>query len=818
MYLVNDDLSIYVTRGDILCFTVDAVDEDTGNPYEFQPGDIVRMKVYGKKDAENVVMQKDFPVAAKTDSVGIFLTESDTKIGDVISKPTDYWYEIELNPFTNPQTIIGYDEDGAKIFKLFPEGRDLVEDEPVDPEDIPVVDADLSLLSSRPVENKAIARAITLLQNDVLAVDKRLTAKVKANEKNGNELTERFNNLIAMDNPSLSQSLEYLEAITEETKAKIDGSIKSDGVFSTITVNWREANQVYGGTTMDMFIIPVDCRPWETGLVHTEDGLEYRINYDTAKSRYYMSIKAQDSVTVAPSGAGTVTMSYALYDYELKDARVGADGIAYATVGEAVRGTAEMFVGLNGVEQVAPKNIYGVKRSCENLFDTATPCARGRYVFEADGRMWWEDSENLDTYIIEVDGESKYSFTNCRTAVVVEADKKTIVRGLSNPTLDITTIDSSGGAYILFSFNPTRFYVGEYMISKGEALEDAEYEMPEWTGVPALNRRVDNALKEQNVIFAPCVEGDLADGEALILNARTNVRKNEIISFYGDIESLGTLEVGLSNSEDSVVRSAYVTVDKTSVTTCFNYSGEVTEAHGLNIGENIVVTLANDGATLTVTVISNGDTYRKTVDYFRFALSNPYCKMYGGAAANCKLSWNAFDIKKRIWMFGDSYFSMTSNSRWMSYLHNDRYADNALISSHAGANSKEAWTSFETLCGYGLPKMVVWCMGMNDGSDSVGATTWYTYRDRLIAFCEENNIVPVFATIPTVPTFNHEEKNAWIRASGYRYIDFAKAVGADSSGVWFDGMLSADGVHPTVKGAKNLYGRFMADFPEITVK
>ena len=70
-------------------------------------------------------MQKDFPVASDTQSVEISLTMEDTKIGDIISKPEDYWYEIELNPETNPQTIVGYDEDGPKVFKLFPEGGEM---------------------------------------------------------------------------------------------------------------------------------------------------------------------------------------------------------------------------------------------------------------------------------------------------------------------------------------------------------------------------------------------------------------------------------------------------------------------------------------------------------------------------------------------------------------------------------------------------------------------------------------------------------------------------------------------------------------------
>ena len=157
MFTINDDLSIHATRGDTVFFTVTA--EENGVPYYFEAGDVLRMKIFGKKDAESVVLEKCFPVTARTDRFTILLTEEDTKIGDVISKPRDYWYEIELNPFTNPQTIIGYDEDGPKVFKLFPEGKD---SEVVNPEPrvIAAMDDELDMTSTRPVQNQAIARAI----------------------------------------------------------------------------------------------------------------------------------------------------------------------------------------------------------------------------------------------------------------------------------------------------------------------------------------------------------------------------------------------------------------------------------------------------------------------------------------------------------------------------------------------------------------------------------------------------------------------------------------------------------------------------------
>ncbi|MBO5006984.1 MAG: hypothetical protein J6C89_06020 [Clostridia bacterium] len=123
MFQVNEDNSIYATRGDTVYLSISA--ENNGEAYTFEPGEVLRIKIYGKKKCEDVVLQKDFPVTAATQRVDIILEEADTKLGEVISKPKDYWYEVELNPFDNPQTIIGYDENGAKVFKLFPEGADI---------------------------------------------------------------------------------------------------------------------------------------------------------------------------------------------------------------------------------------------------------------------------------------------------------------------------------------------------------------------------------------------------------------------------------------------------------------------------------------------------------------------------------------------------------------------------------------------------------------------------------------------------------------------------------------------------------------------
>lgn len=114
---------INLTRGDEVLIEINAQNED-GTDYIFKVEDVVRFKVFKAKDCNCVELQKDVKVETEGTSVNVTLTKDETKIGELINKPVKYWYEVELNPETSTQTIIGYDLDGEKIFMLYPEGSD----------------------------------------------------------------------------------------------------------------------------------------------------------------------------------------------------------------------------------------------------------------------------------------------------------------------------------------------------------------------------------------------------------------------------------------------------------------------------------------------------------------------------------------------------------------------------------------------------------------------------------------------------------------------------------------------------------------------
>ena len=72
--------------------------------------------------SDEALLLKRYIVEEPAEEFEFTLSAEDMKFGDLINKPTDYWYEIELN---GDQTVIGYDDEGAKILRLFPEGSEV---------------------------------------------------------------------------------------------------------------------------------------------------------------------------------------------------------------------------------------------------------------------------------------------------------------------------------------------------------------------------------------------------------------------------------------------------------------------------------------------------------------------------------------------------------------------------------------------------------------------------------------------------------------------------------------------------------------------
>ena len=253
MFKINDDLSIYVTRGDAVVFNLNATTDD-GETYIFKPEDMVRIKIMEKKGCDVVVFQKGFTITEETDTVEIALTGEETTIGDVISKPTDYWYEIELNPFTNPKTIIGYDdESGAKIFKLFPEGN-----KELKAKDIPIIDKELDLYSDRPVENQAIAWAVTNAINEM-----HITT-----EKAVEETVEITNNAIAEVNTITENAITEVNTITDNTLSEVSTMI--DGVMEEVEKIPSEQNFNNLQAKVNEHLAATDPHNIEDGLINKE--------------------------------------------------------------------------------------------------------------------------------------------------------------------------------------------------------------------------------------------------------------------------------------------------------------------------------------------------------------------------------------------------------------------------------------------------------------------------------------------------------------------------------------------------------------------
>lgn len=308
----------------------------------------------------------------------------------------------------------------------------------------------------------------------------------------------------------------------------------------------------------------------------------------------------------------------------------------------------------------------------------------------------------------------------------------------------------------------------------------------------------------------------------------SSVLTNKHIIFTADIESFNTIRIGHGYTEYT---ANFLEIDGLTIKHYFRNSKDLTKdpellntfEHGLNISNNVKVRVdVNSKRLATITLESNGVSKVVKTSTTWCGVGKIQVNSMTSTLRNAQIAYTCDEYGSDVHFYGDSYLSQ-SKDRWLHYAINDGYT-RALFDGYSGECSGAAIDALKANFDRSDPSTIVWMMGMNDGPDTDinnPSSAWTTNRDNLIALSKEFGFEIIFTTIPTVPTINHEAKNKWIRESGYRYIDMAKAVIDENTGEWKEGYLNTNDpdeknhVHPTEEGAQAIYAQVKKDFPEI---
>jgi len=316
----------------------------------------------------------------------------------------------------------------------------------------------------------------------------------------------------------------------------------------------------------------------------------------------------------------------------------------------------------------------------------------------------------------------------------------------------------------------------------------------------------------------------LNDGEYLNLMQNIDVKKNKTLVFTARIDAFSALRIGHGEANYG---GSYAEIDQSEIR-AYNYTREASltksEPHGLTV-ESYITVVIDVAVRAKITVFTASGSF--TVDDVPWSGCNGmiFAKSEGSALRECGLKWTCSDLSCPVWVFGDSYLGLTSCQRFPYHLLRLGF-DHWLACGYPGASAKSQILCFENLLKLGTPKYAVWCLGMNNNEPEGMNASWLESTEAFLQFCEQNGVTPILSTIPTTWHKNEDgtlsvvrenrRKSQWVRDSGHRFVDFEKAVGADSGAGWYEGMIAPDDVHPAQTGAEALAARFIADVPEIT--
>ncbi len=298
------------------------------------------------------------------------------------------------------------------------------------------------------------------------------------------------------------------------------------------------------------------------------------------------------------------------------------------------------------------------------------------------------------------------------------------------------------------------------------------------------------------------------------------VMHNKHLIFTADIDGAlgGMLTLGHGKTKYS---SSFIEITEKTLAVRHHYAEPREIAvieHGLEIKDFITVNIDTAFGSADISIYTSTGKFCEKGVSWSGRNGEIFMEMSGNVLKNAKCNWFCDDYSRDIWLFGDSYFNTGDPGRWPYYLREDGYA-NHFMTGYPGMGSEPAINQFKDSLKFGKPKFAVWCMGMNNGDkDGKLNEVWLKATEEFLAICRELDITPILSTIPSTPKVNNVQKNEYVRASGCRYIDFNRAVGADKNLSWYPEMLYKDEVHPWHPGAVALYQQVLVDFPEITYK
>ena len=331
---------------------------------------------------------------------------------------------------------------------------------------------------------------------------------------------------------------------------------------------------------------------------------------------------------------------------------------------------------------------------------------------------------------------------------------------------------------------------------------------------------------ENKIIVAPfTAEAEKLSSGEFLEAVKSNVKDRFRISFTCDVEEMG---------ENSVIRfgrgfemscGSWLEITKTQICAYNFYSWTdpqkrevfpLTDTE-LTVEDFLTVTMNIDiaGNKSFVILASKGGMKKIEMSSIGGAIGAVFASPVDCELKNCKLNYIADGYGDPIWIFGDSYLGFTWDARWPYYLYRDGY-NKVLLAGYSGMNTQSGLADFKVAIQRGAPVFAFWCLGMNNGDKTEAPNPdWLKSTEEFLEICKEKGITPILSTIPSTPKVNNAYKNVWVRNSGYRYVDFDRAVGANKDNAWYPGMLGADGVHPATAGAEALYAQVLVDFPEI---